>query len=101
MVNADSDLIVPLAFDRSKLILAGFGFQGVARLKPGVTIAQANADLARMLPIWMDSWSNGPGTNPALLRELENHARPSSPQTGSGRQRGQRAVGGDGAPSAW
>ena len=36
LVNADFDLIVPLAFDRSKLILAGFGFQGIARLKPGV-----------------------------------------------------------------
>jgi predicted permease len=63
IVNADSSLIVPLAFDRAKLILAGFGYQGIALLKPGVTIAQANADLARMLPIWMSSWSNGPGTN--------------------------------------
>jgi predicted permease len=63
LVNADSDLIVPLAFDRSKLILAGFGYEGIARLKPGVTTAQANADMTRMLPIWMDSWSNGPGTN--------------------------------------
>jgi predicted permease len=63
LVNADFDLIAPLAFDRNKQILAGFGFQGIARLKPGVTIAQADADVARMLPIWMDSWSNGPGTN--------------------------------------
>jgi putative ABC transport system permease protein len=65
-VNTEFDLIVPLAFDRGKLILAGFGFQGIARLKPGVTIAQANADVARMIPIWMDSWSNGPGTNPRV-----------------------------------
>ena len=65
-VDADFDLIVPLAFDRGKLILAGFGYQGIARLKPGVTIAQANADMTRMLPIWMDSWSNGPGTNPHI-----------------------------------
>ena len=64
LVNADSDLIVPLALDRGQLILAGFGYQGIGRLKPGVTIAQANADIARMIPIWMDSWSNGPGTNP-------------------------------------
>jgi predicted permease len=64
VVNADADLITPLAFDRGKLILAGFGNQGLARLKPGVTIAQANADIARMVPIWMDTWSNGPGSNP-------------------------------------
>jgi predicted permease len=66
LVNAEFDLTVPLAFDRGKAILAGFGFQGIARLKPGVTIAQANADMARMLPIWMDSWSNGPGSNPRI-----------------------------------
>lgn len=62
--DADFDLILPAAFDRHNLKLAGFGFQGVARLKPGVNIVQANADVARMVPIWMDSWSNGPGTNP-------------------------------------
>jgi putative ABC transport system permease protein len=64
LVNTDFDLIVPLAFDRGKLILAGFGFHGIARLRPGVTLAQTNADVVRMIRIWMDSWSNGPGTNP-------------------------------------
>jgi len=63
-VDTDFDLIVPLAFERGKLILAGFGFHGIARLKQGATIEEADADLTRMLPIWMDSWSNGPGTNP-------------------------------------
>lgn len=63
-VNTDFDLIVPLALDRNKLILAGFGLQGIARLKPGVTIAEANADITRTLPIWMHSWSNGPGSDP-------------------------------------
>src|SRR5215471_10666701 len=62
-VNADFDVAAPLAFDRGKLILAGFGFHGIARLKPGATIAQGNADLTRMLPILMDSWANGPGSN--------------------------------------
>ena len=64
IVDRDFDLIVPLAFDRSQLILAGFDYKGIARLRPGVTIAQANADLARLIPIWMNSWSNGSGTNP-------------------------------------
>jgi predicted permease len=64
LVNADFDLIAPLGFDRNKQILAGFGFQGIARLKPGVPITQANADVARMIPMWMDSWSNGPGIDP-------------------------------------
>src|SRR6202795_47992 len=64
LVDTDFDVMVPLAFDRRNLILAGFGFEGVARLKPGVTITEADADLTRMLPVWMDSWTNGPGTNP-------------------------------------
>jgi len=63
-LDADAALTLPIRFDRRKLILAGFGYQGIGRLKPGVTIQAANADISRMIPIWMDSWSNGAGTNP-------------------------------------
>src|SRR6201996_818813 len=66
MVDGDFDVMLPLQFDRGKQILAGFGYSGIARLKPGVTIAQANADMTRMLPIWMDTFTNGPGTNPHI-----------------------------------
>ena len=66
LLDTDFDVMLPAAFDRGRLILAGFGYHGIARLKPGTTIAEANADLARMLPIWMDSWSNGPGSNPHI-----------------------------------
>jgi predicted permease len=64
--DTEADVIWPAAFDRGRLTLGGFNYQGIARLKPGITIAQANADLARMVPIWMDSWSDGPGTNPRI-----------------------------------
>jgi len=66
IVDADFDVIVPLAFERNNLTLAGFGYHGIARLKPGKTIAHANADMSRMLTIWMDSWSNGPGQDPHI-----------------------------------
>jgi predicted permease len=56
LVNADFDVIAPFAFDRNKQHLAGFGLQGIARLKQGIPIAQANADVKRMLPIWEESW---------------------------------------------
>jgi predicted permease len=56
VVNADADLIVPLAFDKNRLTLPPFFGLGIARLKPGVTIDEANADVARMLTIWLDSW---------------------------------------------
>ena len=61
VVDRDFDILAPFAFVRNQQSLAGFGYQGIGRLKPGVTIAEANADIARMIPIWMDSFSNGPG----------------------------------------
>jgi predicted permease len=64
MVDQDFDLLLPFAIDRSELKLAPFCCNGIGRLKPGVPIEQANADIARLLPLWMDSWSNGSGTNP-------------------------------------
>jgi predicted permease len=46
------DIILPLAIDRGQLI-PGFRLLGVARLEPGVTLAQANADAARILRVWL------------------------------------------------
>jgi predicted permease len=63
VVDHDFDVLIPFAFERDKQHLAGFGFQSIARLKPGVTIPQANADVARLIPVWMDSFSNGPGSD--------------------------------------
>ncbi|HEV2424675.1 MAG TPA: ABC transporter permease [Terriglobia bacterium] len=44
-------LILPFKFDRSKLTLGNFSYRAIARLKPGVTLEQASADVDRMLPI--------------------------------------------------
>ncbi len=62
LVDKDFDLLIPMALDRSHQILAGFGNNGIARLRDGVAIPQANADIHRLIPMWMDSWSNGPGS---------------------------------------
>lgn len=64
MGDQDFDLLIPLAFDRVHQKLSPFGYDGIARLKPSSSLAQADADVARLIPVWMDSWSNGPGTNP-------------------------------------
>jgi predicted permease len=64
IVNYDFDLLVPLAFDPTHEALAGFAYRGIARLKPGVAIPQANADVARLVNIWMDSWTNPLGGDP-------------------------------------
>jgi predicted permease len=64
IVNYDFDLLVPMALDPVKEILAGFAYRGIGRLRPGVTISQANADLAGLLNVWMDSWTNPAGGDP-------------------------------------
>lgn len=69
IVDTATDLIVPFRFDRGRLLLPTFDFFGVARLKPGVTIAEANADVARMLPIWLESWPPFPGGDPRVYAE--------------------------------
>lgn len=57
----DPALLLPLRFDRNKTYLGNFSFQAVARLKHGADITQANADVARMLPIVNRSFPAPPG----------------------------------------
>jgi len=63
IVDRDFDLLLPTAFDKTHEVLAGFAYNGIGRLRPGVSIAAANADFRRLLNVWMDSWSNGPGSD--------------------------------------
>ncbi|HEX7140701.1 MAG TPA: ABC transporter permease, partial [Vicinamibacterales bacterium] len=66
IADQEADLIVPARFDRRKQILAGFGYQSIARLKPAATIADASADIARLVPIWMTSWPAFANVNPKV-----------------------------------
>src|SRR3984885_7514226 len=69
VVNYDFDLLEPMAFDPVKQQLAGFAYHGIGRLRSGVTISQADADVAGLLDVWMDSWTNGPGSDPHWYRK--------------------------------
>ena len=51
-----AEVISLIALDRSRVALDGFNFGSLARLQPGMTVADANADIARMLPIWLAAW---------------------------------------------
>jgi predicted permease len=57
----EPELILPQRFERATLSLGPFGYQGIARLKSGLTIEQANADVSRMLGIWWNAWPIPPG----------------------------------------
>ena len=50
---------------------AGFSYQGIARLKPGVTIEQANADVARLMPTLIERFPLPPGFTRKMFDEVK------------------------------
>ena len=62
-------LIIPFRFDRAALIPPPFCCNAIARLRDGVTLAEANADIERMLPIWIERFPSV-GQSPATAREV-------------------------------
>jgi predicted permease len=69
MDREDPALIAPFQWDRNKTHLGNFSYEALARLKPGMTLAQANADVARMLPIVMSSFPAPPGFSLRLFED--------------------------------
>jgi predicted permease len=65
----DPAILIPFQFDRSKTHLGNFSYDGVARLRPGKTLEQASADVARMLPIVMSSFPSPPGFSIKLFED--------------------------------
>jgi len=65
----DPELILPQRFDRNQQFLGGFGFLAIARLKPGVTMAQAGADATRLVGIWLNAWAPNPGMDRAVFQQ--------------------------------
>jgi putative ABC transport system permease protein len=64
----DPELILPQRFERNQQFLGPFGSLAIARLKPGVTVEQANADVARMLGIWLNAWPPPPGMDRTVFQ---------------------------------
>jgi predicted permease len=65
------ELIQPFRFDRSKTTLGNFSFQGIARLKQGVTLVQANTDVARMIPLVNTRFPPPPGFSAKIFEEVK------------------------------
>src|SRR6476620_1486102 len=62
-------LVIPFRIDRSKVFLGQFSYRGIARLKPGMTVAQANADAARMIPLSLRRFPPFPGGSVKIFEE--------------------------------
>jgi predicted permease len=64
------DLVLPFRFNRSELFVGNFSYQAVARLKPGSSIEQASADMARLIPSLPDRFRLPPGFSRQMLDEV-------------------------------
>lgn len=62
-------VLLPLRLNRAEVFVGNFSYQGIARLKPGVTVPQASADVARMLPMLMDKFKLPPGFTAEMFRQ--------------------------------
>ncbi|HVZ82230.1 MAG TPA: ABC transporter permease [Terracidiphilus sp.] len=70
----DAEFYMPMQLDRSKTKLGNFSFDGLVRLKPGVTLQQANADINRMIPIAIRSFPAPDGFSASLFENAGFHA---------------------------
>src|SRR5262249_51415708 len=68
-MDAKPSLVLPLQLDRSKTFLGNFSYTSLARLKPGVTLAQANADAARLVPVAIHRFPPFPGFNEKMFED--------------------------------
>jgi putative ABC transport system permease protein len=64
-------MILPMKLNREKTYLGAFRSGGIARLKPGVTLQQANADAARMLPLEIRSFAMPAGYSLKIIEDLK------------------------------
>jgi predicted permease len=63
-------LYLPYRFDRSQVAVFGdLSYPAIARLRPGVTIEQANADVARMITLALEKFP--PGMSPADIENVQ------------------------------
>jgi putative ABC transport system permease protein len=68
-------IVLPMRLDRNKTFLGEFNNRGIARLKPGVTIAAASADVARLIPVALQRYPPYPGYTLKMFEDARLGAR--------------------------
>ena len=64
-------VILPLRFNRQEVFVGNFSYQAVARLKPGQTIDEANANIARLIPNIVNNWPLPPGFSRQMFEDVK------------------------------
>jgi predicted permease len=64
-------MVLPLRLNPAEVFVGNFSYRGVARLKPGTTIAEANANVARLIPGIPDRFPLPPGFSRQMFDEIK------------------------------
>ncbi len=56
---SNPSLLAPLKLDRSRSVVGAFNYYAIARLRPGVMLEEARADLARLIPVAVETYPGG------------------------------------------
>jgi putative ABC transport system permease protein len=78
LLDENADLFQPFRFDRAKVTLGNYSFLGIARLRPGVNLQQASADVSRMIPMEFTKFQPPPGFSAKLFEQarIQPNLRP-------------------------
>jgi predicted permease len=68
-LDVNPQILLPMRLNPAELFVGQFNQQGIARLKPGVTLEQANADVNRMVPMVMQRFPMPPGFTPQMFND--------------------------------
>ena len=71
----DPSLIIPMQWDRATTTLGSFDASAIARLKPGVSLQQANTNLEHLLPVAMRTFPAPAGVSLSFFQAM--HLKPS------------------------
>jgi putative ABC transport system permease protein len=71
VLGSDAAMLLPLRFDPAEVFIGNFAYQGVARLKSGVTIQAANEDITRLIPRVIERFPLPPGFSPDMLKQIK------------------------------
>jgi predicted permease len=67
----DPAVILPMQWDRHNEHLGNYSYRALARLRAGVTLQQANADIDRLQPIVISSFPAPPGFSVKLFEQAQ------------------------------
>ena len=69
-LDYDPAIYLPYQFDRGEVFFGNFSYQGIARLKPGVTLEQVNDEMTRMIQITLETFPLPGGFSEEMVHQV-------------------------------